>query len=249
MAFGRKVTAGARSVRLDRRPSLASIPSPSSGTITLGPLHLRAYGLMIALGVLAACGWRVGGSKREGSGPGKTCRTSRCGPFPPAIIGSRLYHVITDWRRFEGRWLDAFKIWEGGLGIWGGIAAGVAVGIWAALRRGIPLQGGLSAITPALPLAQAIGRWGNWWNQELFGRPTDLPVGARGLVRQGGGRRLSAGDDLPSHVPLRVAVVPAAVRRADLDRPPVPHLGHGAVRAVRRRLHVHAVLDRAGAHR
>jgi prolipoprotein diacylglyceryl transferase/aspartyl/glutamyl-tRNA(Asn/Gln) amidotransferase C subunit len=94
---------------------------------------------------------------------------------PAGIIGSRLYHVITDWRRFQGRWLDAFKIWEGGLGIWGGVGLGVAVGIWAAMRRGIPLQGGLSAITPALPLAQAIGRWGNWFNQELFGRPTDLP--------------------------------------------------------------------------
>ncbi len=82
---------------------------------------------------------------------------------------------MTDWRRFQGRWLDVFKIWEGGLGIWGGIGLGVAVGIWAGVRRGIPLQGGLSAIVPALPLAQAIGRWGNWWNQELFGRPTDLP--------------------------------------------------------------------------
>ena len=94
---------------------------------------------------------------------------------PAGVIGSRLYHVATDWRRYEGHWLNAFKIWEGGLGIWGGIGLGVVVGIWAAMRRGIPLQGGLSAITPALPLAQAIGRWGNWWNQELFGRPTDLP--------------------------------------------------------------------------
>jgi len=94
---------------------------------------------------------------------------------PAGVIGSRLYHVATDWRRYEGHWLDAFKIWEGGLGIWGGIGLGVVVGIWAGMRRGIPLQGGLSAITPALPLAQAIGRWGNWWNQELFGRPTDLP--------------------------------------------------------------------------
>ena len=153
----------------------ASIPSPSNGTISLGPLNLRAYGLMIALGVLAAV-W-LAGRRLEARGVGTREDMSYIALWavPAGIIGSRLYHVITDWRRFEGRWLDAFKIWEGGLGIWGGIAAGVAVGIWAALRRGIPLQGGLSAITPALPLAQAIGRWGNWWNQELFGRPTDLP--------------------------------------------------------------------------
>jgi prolipoprotein diacylglyceryl transferase len=155
--------------------TLASIPSPSDGTISLGPINLRAYGLMIALGVLAAV-W-LAGRRLEARGAGTREDVSYVALWavPAGIIGSRLYHVITDWRRFQGRWLDAFKIWEGGLGIWGGIALGVAVGIWAAMRRGIPLQGGLSAITPALPLAQAIGRWGNWFNQELFGRPTDLP--------------------------------------------------------------------------
>jgi prolipoprotein diacylglyceryl transferase len=160
----------------DTAPAVvASIPSPSSGTISIGPLDLRAYGLMIALGVLAAV-W-LAGRRLEARGAGTREDVSYVALWavPAGIIGSRLYHVITDWRRFQGRWLDAFKIWEGGLGIWGGIAVGVAVGIWAAMRRGIPLQGGLSAITPALPLAQAIGRWGNWFNQELFGRPTDLP--------------------------------------------------------------------------
>ena len=154
---------------------LASIPSPSSGEIKLGPLQLRAYGLMIALGVLAAV-W-LAGRRLEARGVGTREDMSYVALWavPAGVIGSRLYHVATDWRRYEGHWLDAFKIWEGGLGIWGGIGLGVVVGIWAAMRRGIPLQGGLSAITPALPLAQAIGRWGNWWNQELFGRPTDLP--------------------------------------------------------------------------
>ena len=154
---------------------LASIPSPSSGEIKLGPLQLRAYGLMIALGVLAAV-W-LAGRRLEARGVGTREDMSYVALWavPAGVIGSRLYHVATDWRRYEGHWLNAFKIWEGGLGIWGGIGLGVVVGIWAAMRRGIPLQGGLSAITPALPLAQAIGRWGNWWNQELFGRPTDLP--------------------------------------------------------------------------
>ena len=154
---------------------LASIPSPSSGEIKLGPLQLRAYGLMIALGVLAAV-W-LAGRRLEARGVGTREDMSYVALWavPAGVIGSRLYHVATDWRRYEGHWLNAFKIWEGGLGIWGGIGLGVIVGIWAGMRRGIPLQGGLSAITPALPLAQAIGRWGNWWNQELFGRPTDLP--------------------------------------------------------------------------
>jgi prolipoprotein diacylglyceryl transferase/aspartyl/glutamyl-tRNA(Asn/Gln) amidotransferase C subunit len=154
---------------------LASIPSPSSGEITIGPFQLRAYGLMIALGVVAAV-W-LAGRRLEARGDGTREDVSYVALWavPAGVIGSRLYHVATDWRRYEGHWLDAFKIWQGGLGIWGGIGLGVAVGIWAGMRRGIPLQGGLSAFTPALPLAQAIGRWGNWWNQELFGRPTDLP--------------------------------------------------------------------------
>jgi prolipoprotein diacylglyceryl transferase/aspartyl/glutamyl-tRNA(Asn/Gln) amidotransferase C subunit len=154
---------------------LASIPSPSSGGFEIGPLHLRAYGLMIALGVLAAV-WLAGRRlEARGAGTREDLSYVALWAVPAGVIGSRLYHVATDWRRYEGHWLDAFKIWQGGLGIWGGIGLGVAVGIWAGMRRGIPLQGGLSAITPALPLAQAIGRWGNWWNQELFGRPTDLP--------------------------------------------------------------------------
>jgi prolipoprotein diacylglyceryl transferase/aspartyl/glutamyl-tRNA(Asn/Gln) amidotransferase C subunit len=132
---------------------------------------------MIALGVVAAV-W-LAGRRLEARGAGTREDVSYIALWavPAGIIGSRLYHVITDWNRFEGHWLDVFRIWEGGLGIWGGIAVGAPVGIWAARRRGVQLQPGLSAITPALPLAQAIGRWGNWWNQELFGRPTDLPWG------------------------------------------------------------------------
>ena len=85
--------------------------------------------------------------------------------------------MITDWRRFEGHWLDAVKLWQGGLGIPGGLVAGVGVGLWVAHRRGLSLADAADVAAPALPLAQAIGRWGNWWNQELFGRPTSLPWG------------------------------------------------------------------------
>jgi prolipoprotein diacylglyceryl transferase len=95
---------------------------------------------------------------------------------PAGVIGARLYHVITDWQRFDDSPLDVFRIWEGGLGIPGGMFLGVVVGVYVGhWKRGIPTSPGLAAVVPALPLAQAIGRWGNWWNQELFGRPTDLP--------------------------------------------------------------------------
>lgn len=98
--------------------------------------------------------------------------------MPFGLIGGRLYHVITDYELYfsEGRdWVDAFKVWEGGLGIWGAIALG-AVGAWIGCRRrGIPLPAYADAVAPGIALAQAIGRWGNWFNQELYGERTDVP--------------------------------------------------------------------------
>lgn len=154
---------------------LASIPSPSSGSIELGPLRLNAYGLMIALGVLAAV-WLAGRRfEAKGIGTREDIAAIALWAVPAGVIGARLYHVVTDWQRFEDDPVGIVRIWEGGLGIWGGIALGVVVGVWVGRRRGIDLWRGVDAVAPALALAQAIGRWGNWWNQELFGRPTDLP--------------------------------------------------------------------------
>jgi len=155
---------------------VASIPSPSSNAIEIGPLDLRAYGLMIALGVLAGV-WLAQRRWADRGGDPEDIVAIAVWAVPAGLVGARLYHVLTDWQRFEGRWLDAVKIWEGGLGIPGGIALGAAVGLLVARRRGIRLPPLLDAAAPALPLAQAIGRWGNWFNQELFGRPTDLPWG------------------------------------------------------------------------
>jgi prolipoprotein diacylglyceryl transferase len=154
---------------------LASIPSPSEGAIHIGPLQLRAYGLMIALGVVAGV-W-LAGRRFEQKGIGTTEDVTYIAMWavPAGVIGSRLYHVITDWNSFEGRWGDTVKIWQGGLGIPGGLAAGVATGVWVAHRRRLPVPVLLDVVAPALPLAQAIGRLGNWFNQELFGGPTDLP--------------------------------------------------------------------------
>lgn len=154
---------------------LSAIPSPSSGTLEIGPLKLNAYGLMIALGVVAAV-W-LAGRRLEQRGIGKRDDISEMALWavPAGVIGARLYHVVTDWSRFSDNPGDIVKIWEGGLGIWGGIALGVIVGLWAIRRKGLPIALTLTCVTPALPLAQSIGRWGNWWNQELFGKPTDLP--------------------------------------------------------------------------
>ena len=154
---------------------VAAIPSPSSGSIHIGPLTLNAYGLMIALGVIVAV--RIAGRRAVISGAGTMDDFSSIAMWavPAGVIGARLYHVLTDLGDYSGRWADTVKIWEGGLGIWGGVAVGVLVGAWRAKVRGLdPLQI-LTCAAPALPVAQAIGRWGNWFNQELFGRPTDLP--------------------------------------------------------------------------
>jgi prolipoprotein diacylglyceryl transferase len=153
----------------------ASIPSPSRNSISIGPLELRMYGLMIALGVIAAV-WLLG-RQLEQSGMGTRDDASSIGIWGVAagIIGARLYHVVTDWSRFSDDLGSIPKIWEGGLGIPGGLVAGVAAGAWQAKRRGIRPAVGMTFAAPAIALAQAIGRWGNWFNQELFGKPTDVP--------------------------------------------------------------------------
>ncbi len=157
---------------------LAYIPSPSDNAIGIGGLQLRAYGLAIALGVLAAV-WiaRVRWAARGGD-PDDINRIAVWAVFA-GLVGARLYHVLTDLDRFEGRWLHVFAVWEGGLGIPGGLIAGVATGAYVAHRRRLPVPELLDVAAPALPVAQAIGRLGNWFNQELFGRPTDLPWGLK----------------------------------------------------------------------
>ena len=156
---------------------LASLPSPSSGALELGPLRLNAYGLMIALGAIAAT-WLMGRRLEARKwGTRDDASSIAIWAVPAGVVGARLYHVITDWERFDGRLLDTVKIWKGGLGIYGGLVLGTIVGLWVAKRRGLNIGQVLTVVAPALPLAQAIGRWGNWFNQELFGRPTTLPWG------------------------------------------------------------------------
>jgi prolipoprotein diacylglyceryl transferase len=156
---------------------LAYIPSPSTGVIHLGPLPLRGYAFCIIIGVFVAVWY---GNKRwvARGGTVGTVADIAVWAVPFGLVGGRLYHVITDYQLYfsEGEnWVDAFKVWEGGLGIWGAIALG-AVGAWIGCRRrGIPLPAWADALAPGIAFAQAIGRWGNWFNQELYGKPTDVP--------------------------------------------------------------------------
>ena len=154
---------------------VTSIPSPGSGTLHVGPLALNAYGLMIALGVLAGISLAGRRFAARGIGDRDTMTSIAMWAVPAGVIGGRLYHVVTDWERFSDDLGSIVKVWEGGLGVWGGIALGVVVGLWRAKVMKLHVPSALVCVTPALPLAQAIGRWGNWFNQELFGRPTDLP--------------------------------------------------------------------------
>ena len=159
---------------------LAYIPSPAQGVWHLGPFPLRAYALFIIVGIVAAL---VIGDRRwvaRGGEPGVIYDVALWA-VPFGLIGGRLYHVMTDWPTYFGENgagpAAALRIWDGGLGIWGAVALG-GIGAWIACRRrGIPLPAFGDAIAPGIVLAQAIGRLGNYFNQELYGRETTLPWG------------------------------------------------------------------------
>ena len=154
---------------------IAYLPGPPSNGVSIGPLRLHLYGLLIAAGVAAAAWWAQRRWERRGGQPGTMAKLA-IWAVPAGLVGARLYSVITSWQAdTAGQWYRAFEIWQGGLGIWGGVAVGVPVGLVAARRYRLDWRGCLDAATPALPLAQAIGRWGNYFNQELYGSPSRLP--------------------------------------------------------------------------
>ncbi len=166
---------------------LASIPSPSQSVWYLGPLPLRGYTLCILLGIIAAVVISERRWRSRGGEPG-TITDLAAWAIPFGIVGGRLYHVITDWQLYFGpdapnRPIDAILLWSDqgpgwrGLGIWGAVALG-GVGVWIACRRrGLSLSAVADTVAPGIAVAQGIGRWGNYFNQELFGGPTDLPWG------------------------------------------------------------------------
>ncbi|MBA3744603.1 prolipoprotein diacylglyceryl transferase [Sporichthya sp.] len=160
---------------------LASIPSPSQGVWDLGPFPVRAYALCIIAGIIVAI---VVGDRRLVARGGRTGMVADIAMWavPMGVLGGRLYHVITTPEPYfgaDGDPVSALYIWEGGLGIWGAVALG-SVGAWIGTRQaGLAWPSVADAVIPGVALAQAIGRWGNWFNQELYGRPTDLPWALR----------------------------------------------------------------------
>ncbi len=158
-------------------------------------IPIRAYALCIVAGIIVA-GWVTDVRLRRRGAPPYMVLDIAVWAVPAGIIGARIYHVLTTPEPYFGAGghpLDAFKIWNGGLGIWGAVAGG-ALGAWIACRRiGIPLSMVADALAPGLPLAQAIGRWGNWFNNELYGRATTLPWGLR--VHEWAGGHAKVGPD------------------------------------------------------
>jgi prolipoprotein diacylglyceryl transferase len=178
--------------------TLAAIPSPTQGVWELGPLPIRAYALCIVAGIVAAVWLTERRWVARGGAPGEVLDIA-VWAVPFGIAGGRLYHVISSPRPYFGEGGDplrAFAIWEGGLGIWGAIALG-GVGAWiACCRRGIPLPAFADAVAPGLLVAQAIGRLGNWFNNELYGGPTNLPWRLR-IYEWSGGRAVLGADGEP----------------------------------------------------
>jgi prolipoprotein diacylglyceryl transferase len=155
---------------------LLSIPSPGSSTIEIGPLSVHFYGLTLLVAIAAAVAITGVRWTRRGGDWDLIFRVAVWG-VASGIVGARLYHVITSWDELPDEWWGPFAIWKGGLGVWGGIGLGCLVGAIVAHRSGASVAKLADCLAPGLLVAQGIGRFGNWWNQELFGKPTDLPWG------------------------------------------------------------------------
>jgi len=153
-----------------------SIPSPDEGTLPLGPIDLHAYGLMLALGVIVAARITDRRATRMGFPVGAVGDVATV-IVVSGVIGARVYHLFTGYDWDDKGWSGTLRIWEGGLSIWGAVAGGVLGAFVMARRRHLDAAVLLDAMAPGVAVAQSIGRWGNWFNQELFGRPTDLPWG------------------------------------------------------------------------
>ena len=227
---------------------LASLPSPGGNSLDIGPLSLNAYGLMIALGVLAAV-WLFG-RRVEARGLANRDVAGQIGLWAvlAGVIGARLYHVITDWQLFENDLGDIPKIWEGGLGIPGGLIAGIPVGMWVARRHGIALcrRGDLRGpVHPPRPGHRPVGQL----VQSGALRPAHRPAVGAGDRRRAPAGRVRVGYHLPSDVPLRVAVEPRPVRRAAVDRSALAVAPGQPDGRVRRRLRGRPVVGREPAHR
>ncbi len=246
---------GRRRVQVDARrprgndqplmPTLLSIPSPSRAVWEIGGFPLRAYALCIIVGILvgmviATRRWRARG------GTSDSLEMVVAVAVPMGIVGARLYHVATDYHLYFGPGrnpVDALKIWQGGLGVWGAIAFG-ALGAWlVARRRQLRFPALLDALAPGVLVAQGIGRLGNWFNQELFGKPTTLPWALEidPQYRPAGYEQFSTFH--PTFL-YELLWNLRCGRRPGLAGPAVPARPRQGVRALRGVLHRGPVLDR-----
>ncbi len=153
---------------------LVAIPAPPIGGIELGPLDLRFYGVLIAFGAYLALQWTVRRYEAMG-GDAAVAERAALAAILFGFLGARIGYVIPRIDRFVDRPLEIFAIWQGGLALFGGLTAGTLAVILVTRLSGGDVARMADAVAPGLPLAQAIGRWGNYFNQELYGRPTDLP--------------------------------------------------------------------------
>jgi prolipoprotein diacylglyceryl transferase len=178
--------------------TLAAIPSPTTATWNLGPIPIRAYALFIILGIIVACVVTEYRLRARGVHNWAVLDIA-VWAVPSGIIGARIYHVITSPDNYFGEGgdlLQAFRVWEGGLGIWGAIAGG-ALGVWLGCRQmRLPFLLVADAAAVGIPLAQAVGRLGNWFNNELYGSETSLPWGLE-IYRMVDGRAVTGPDGEP----------------------------------------------------
>jgi prolipoprotein diacylglyceryl transferase len=154
------------------------LPSPPINGFHVGPLFFHFYGICYVVAVIAAVSIAVRRWEAQGGQRDLVYEVALWG-FPAGVLGGRLYFLATSWNEVPPHWWGPFAIWKGGLGIWGGIALGTLAGIWVLRRRGANIPLFMDAAAPALLVAQATGRVGNYFNQELFGGPTNLPWGLR----------------------------------------------------------------------
>ena len=155
---------------------MAFIPSPPANGFHIGPAYIHFYGLMYVVGITAAILITQRRWKAQGGDPALVGEVA-IWAVPAGIVGGRIYFDITTPKYIPHHWYGMFAVWDGGLGIWGGIALGALVGIWRVRRSGADVPRFMDAVAPALLVAQAAGRVGNYFNQELFGGPTRLPWG------------------------------------------------------------------------
>jgi len=154
---------------------IAYIPSPHSGSFHLGPLTVHMYGLTLLVAILA-CIWLTGRRWTARGGDWDLIWRVAVWGVAFGVVGARAYHDVTSWNEVPApKWKGIFEVWQGGLGIWGGVLFGALAGTWIVRREGYSARAMMDCVAPGLLLAQGIGRIGNWWNQELYGKPSTWP--------------------------------------------------------------------------